>query len=118
MEGYGEEEFNKNILDIFNMSELLHDNFKIHEKNQKFYLSKRDKIFIKNNDADQSSSDTNTLHSSEAMSNDVLDELFKDPASVEHDTAISKSLISIEHHVVLHPSYQVPTLYFLAHTGT
>ena len=106
MEGYCEEDFNKNILDIVNMSEILHDNFKIHEKNEKFYLSK---VFIKK---------VNKLRNSEE---DDLEEVFKDPDDVEYDksAAISKSLdvISIEYHVVFHPTYQTPALYFIAHTG-
>lgn len=110
MEGYCEEDFNKNILDIVNMSEILHDNFKIHEKNEKFYLSKRQKVFLKK------------IKSSEEMSQDDLEILFNDSEEdVEHDksAATSKSLdvISIEYHVVFHPTYQVPTLYFIAHTG-
>lgn len=115
MEGYCEEDFNKNILDIVNMSEILHDNFKIHEKNGKFYLSKREKMFIKKKDV---TSNENLIKLSE---DNVIEELFQDPENVEHDKSATTSepldAISIEYHVLFHPSYQVPALYFIAHTG-
>lgn len=80
---FSEEEFNKNIMDIFNMSEILNDNFKINERNQKFYLSKQTRIFVKKN-IDENAE--NFEDKSVAKCND-------------------EEILSVEYHVLFHPSY-------------
>lgn len=92
---FSEEDFNKNIMEIFNMSEILHDNFKIHEKNEKFYLTKLEKIKIKKE-----------LHEKCEINED------KSVADCDNE-----EILSVEYHVLFHPSYQVPTLFFNAYTG-
>lgn len=91
---YTEEEFNKNIMEIFNISELLHDTFKINEKSEKFFLSKRARISIKNN----------------------FDETLKEDKSIA-PCGSGEEILTVDYHVLFHPSYQVPTIYFNAYTG-
>lgn len=92
---FSEEDFNKNIMEIFNMSEILHDNFKINEKDQKFYLTKNQKISLKKELNEKCESDED-----------------KSAADCWND-----EILSVEYHVLFHPSYQVPTLYFNAYLG-
>lgn len=85
-------------------------------------MSKREKILINKLKADQISIDKIESPSGEATSHDDFKELFKDPITEDDDKSaatVSKSLgvISIDYHVLFHPSYQVPTLFFIAHTG-
>jgi Autophagocytosis associated protein, active-site domain len=91
-----EDEFNKKALELFNMSEILSDNWKITEKNEKFYLSKKQTVSVK--------SKKNTMIQSEN----------EDPSVAPQET---ETLVSIEYHVLFHPSYQVPVLYFNVHSG-
>lgn len=91
-----EDEFNKKAIDFINMSEILSDNWKINEKDKKFYLAKTQTILLKSQQESVVSSDDD------------------DPAAAPQDT---RHLISMEYHVLFHPSYQVPALYFIAHSG-
>lgn len=91
-----EVEFNKKAIDFINMSEILSDNWKINEKDEKFYLSKKQTILLK------------SQQKAVVLSDD------DDPAAAPQDT---RNLISMEYHVLFHPSYQVPALYFNAHSG-
>lgn len=91
---FDEDEFNKKALELFNMSEVLNDNWQINEKSGKFYLRKKQNISVKlkpvlcDEDGDKS-----TLHN------------------------VTSEVISIEYHVLFHPSYQIPVLFFNAHSG-
>lgn len=90
-------EFNKKALELFNLSEALSDNWRINEKDSKVFLSKRTTISIA------------------AQVSLEVDELSEDPASASDGCA--DELVSIEYHVLFHPSYQVPVLYFNAYSG-
>jgi hypothetical protein len=92
---FSEEDFNKNIMEIFNMSEILNDNFKIHQKNKKFYLSKSQKISMKK---ELEKNDENNEDKSVAGCN-------------------NEEILSVEYHVLFHPSYQVPCMFFNAYCG-
>lgn len=92
---FSEEDFNKNIMEIFNMSEILNDNFKINEKNRKFYLSKKQKISLKTK----------------------LEENSENNEDKSVAACTCNEIISVDYHILFHPSYQVPTLYFNAFTG-
>lgn len=91
---FSEEEFNKKALELFKLSEILNDNWTINEKNEKFYLTKKQTISVKSQQ--------------EVVENN------DDPSAAPQDT---RNLISIEYHVLFHPSYQVPVLCFSAHSG-
>lgn len=93
-----EDEFNKKALELHKVSEILNDNWKISETNQKFYLSKKQTISIKS-----------TRQKPPAHHHDD-----DDPSVAEVD---QEDLIAIEYHVLFHPSYQVPCLYFNAYSG-
>lgn len=99
---FSEEEFNKKALELFNISEVLNDNWKINEKDQKFYLSKTKTLSVKSK-------------SSQRPPADLLDDNDDDPSVAM--VKMRDSLILIEYHVLFHPSYQVPVLYFNAHSG-
>lgn len=90
-----EEEFNKKALELFNISELLNDNWKINEKNEKFYLTKQQKISVKSKQ-------------------ETVVENVEDPSVAVNNP---KEIISIEYHILFHPSYQVPVLFFDARSG-
>jgi hypothetical protein len=91
-----EEEFNKNALELFNMSEILNDNWRINEKNGKIFLTKQQKLTI------------------DSQQEKVVGEEEADPSAA---IQIPQKIISIEYHVLFHPSYQVPVLFFNAHSG-
>lgn len=91
-----EDEFNKKALELFNISEVLSDNWKINEKNGKIFITKQQKLTIK------------------SKQSVVVEEAEDDPSAAAQ---IPQKLISIEYHVLFHPSYQVPVLYFNAHSG-
>lgn len=122
MEGYCEEDFNKNILEIFNMSEILHDNFKIHEKNSKFYLSKIEKVNLNKNIINNDNCDDINIMNDLGDNNSDIEEFMCESVDQNVDKAMiqnsSDQIISIEYHVLYHPNYQVPALYFNAYTGT
>lgn len=91
---FSEVEFNKKALELFNISEICDDNFAINEANGKIYLSKKQVISLR------------SVH---------------EPA-VDDDPSVAlrgchDELISIEYHVLFHPSYQVPALFFNAYSG-
>lgn len=90
-----ETEFNKKALELFNISEICHDNIKINERDGKFYLSKNQIISVK------------------SMRIDVEDN--SDPSIAQ--CGKDDELISIEYHILFHPSYQVPALFFNAYKG-
>lgn len=91
---FHEEEFNKKATELFNASELLNDNWEINETNGKVYLSKKKTILMR-----QAESEGNVVASDDPCV--VMPSLDEDP-------------VSIEYHVLFHPSYQVPVLYFRA----
>lgn len=95
---FHEDEFNKKALEMFNMSEMLNDNWKINEKGQKFYLTKKKTISLKSKE--------------QPPAGQINDD---DDPSVA--TQAPQDLISIEYHVLFHPSYQIPVLYFNAYSG-
>jgi len=91
---FSELEFNKKAHELFTISEALNDNWTINEKHENIYLSKKQTISMKST---------------------------QKPLVVEIDDDISvarnpvgEDIISIEYHVLFHPSYQVPVLYFNA----
>lgn len=94
-----EEDFNKNALEIFNMSEILNDNWIINEKNGKFYLKKSQMIRCNKQQQQQ--------HHLELESDN-------DPSMTKGS---DEEIICIEYHALFHPSYQVPALYFNAYSG-
>lgn len=91
-----ETEFNKKALELFNISEICHDNFNINEKDGKFYLSKKQIISLKSRKVAQAEDNS-------------------DPSIAQCGSG--DELISIEYHVLFHPSYQVPALFFNAYKG-
>lgn len=91
-----EHEFNKKALELIKISESLHDSWKINEKDEKFFLSKKKTISIK------------SMQPTDTDSND-------DPAVVIQE--LFDHVIPVEYHVLFHPSYQVPVLYFNAYSG-
>jgi Autophagocytosis associated protein, active-site domain len=92
---FTEDDFNKKILEFFNISQTLNDNWKIFEKNEKFYLSKKQLINVKRN---------------VEQINDCSDS----SVAIQHT---NDEILSIEYHILFHPSYQVPALYFNCYTG-
>ena len=95
---FHEDEFNKKALELFNISKILNDTWTINEKDQKFYLSKKKIISVK---------------CEQPLAIDDTDD--DDPAVVKQ--TIHDDLFSIEYHVLFHPSYQIPVLYFNAYSG-
>lgn len=93
---FSEEQFNTKAHELVVMSEKLSDTWRINEKNEKFYLSKRQVITL-----------------NKAPQPPAID---TDDPSLATDNE-SEDLVSIEYHVVFHPSYQVPVLYFNAYSG-
>ncbi|CRL02984.1 CLUMA_CG016158, isoform A [Clunio marinus] len=89
---FSEEEFNNKALEFFNVSKLLNDNWNINHKNDKYYLTKKQFISLKS-------------EYSQSYEDDC-----SDPSAVQ-----SNEIINIEYHVLFHPSYQVPVLYFNAY---
>lgn len=93
-----EDHFNNKALELFKISETLNDNWKISEKDEKFLLTKKKTISIKRDQPP------------------VIDDTGNDdPAVAKQNTC--DDVISIEYHVLYHPSYQVPVLYFNAYAG-
>lgn len=98
LKDFNESEFNEKALELLKISEQLNDNWKINEKNEKFYLSKKKTISV-----------SKTIEPPEDCN-----EYNYDPALAH---TIRDDLISIEYHVLFHPSFQVPALYFNAYSG-
>lgn len=94
---FHELQFNNNALELFNISEAMNDTWKINEKNEKIYLSKKKTI---------------SVESQQQPPDD--DELCRDDPSVAVPKDRDDSF-SMEYHVLFHPSYQVPVLYFNAY---
>jgi len=93
-----EDDFNKCLVELYNISEVVGDDWKLNEKHQKFYLSKKQTIVLSKSNANV----------------DDDEDVNEDPAAAAvkcHDNDV----ISMEYHVLHHPSYQVPSLMFLAH---
>lgn len=93
---FHELQFNKKALELFNISEAMNDTWKINEKNEKFYLSKKKMISVESHQPPDD------------------DEVYRDDPSVAVPKDRDDSF-SIEYHVLFHPSYQVPVLYFNAY---
>lgn len=91
-----ETEFNKKALELFNISEICNDNFNINEKDEKIYLSKKQVISLRSKRIVQVEDNS-------------------DPSIAQCGS--SDDLISIEYHILFHPSYQVPALFFNAYKG-
>jgi hypothetical protein len=96
LKDFCENDFNDKARELFAISEKLNDNWKINEINQKFYLTRRDVISIPTVLTD----------------NDCDDE---DQSIAKQN--IGQELMSVEYHVVFHPSYRIPALYFNAYSG-
>lgn len=97
---FSEEEFNRKALEFFNISEALSDNWKLNEKSEKIYLTKRKTI--------------TTIKTERPPAIETAD-YDADPSVSTHNS--NEDLISVEYHVLFHPSYQVPALFFNAHSG-
>lgn len=93
-----EDEFNKKVQELLKASEELNDNWILNEKNGKFYLSKRKIISLRS-----------------SLQTPSADDDIDDPSVAMRSAR--EDLFSIEYHVLFHPSYQVPVLYFNAYTG-
>lgn len=108
-----ENEFNKKALELFNNSETLNDNWKINEKNEKFYLTKKKTISVKSKSTRQK-----TLFSNETSQQPPAENLSDNDDDPSVATVNERdALILIEYHVLFHPSFQVPVLYFNAYSG-
>lgn len=92
---FSEDQFNKKARELIEVSEILNDNWKINEKHEKIYLSKKQTISRKSQQLPPADDD--------------------DPSVVHH--LVQDDIIAIEYHVLFHPSYQVPVLYFTAFSG-
>lgn len=97
---FDESTFNQKARELHNLSEKLNDNWEIHEIREKLYLSKRTLIEIK----------------TELQPPEPVDESV-DSEDVSAVPLNASEVLSIEYHVLFHPSYQVPVLYFNAYTG-
>lgn len=92
---FSEEQFNRKAHDLVEMSDKLSDNWRLNEKSGKLYLSKRQIVALK------------------APRPPAIDTDDPSVATNNH----YEDLVSIEYHVLFHPSYQVPVLYFNARSG-
>lgn len=95
-----ENSFNKKARELHKISEKLNDNWEINEKSEKLYLSKRILVVIKNEQKPPE-----------------LDVEAVDCEDIAAAPSNASEVISIEYHVLFHPSYQVPVLYFNAYSG-
>jgi hypothetical protein len=95
-----ETEFNKKARELFHISEKLNDNWNINEKDQKIYLSKKQTISL----ATSQKKPPASTHDDDG-----------DPSVVQ--ATEQDDLFAVEYHVLFHPSYQVPALYFNAYSG-
>lgn len=96
---FNEDSFNEKAKEFKKISEELHDTWELNEKMGKIYLTKKQKISIQNKQEQEVE----------------FVELENEDPSVFN--SIPEIIYSIEYHVVFHPSYQVPVLYFNAHNG-
>lgn len=99
---FNETEFNEKAKEFVKISDILNDNWRINEKNEKFYLAKKKSIVLISS------------RSQQPLDVDVMAN--EDPSVAIVDTR--GDLVSIEYHVLFHPSYQVPALYFNAYSGS
>lgn len=102
---FSEAEFNKKAIELYKISELLNDNWRINEKNEKIYLTKRKTVVLKNSPSQQPPDDVDPIEN----------ELSLDPSVAT--TVDDDNLVSIDYHVLFHPSFQTPALYFNAYLG-
>lgn len=95
-----EDSFNQKARELYNLSEKLNDNWEIHEIREKLFLKKRTVISIESkqrpSEPDTESPDSDDISAVPCNESEVL---------------------SVEYHVLFHPSYQVPVLFFNAYTG-
>lgn len=97
---FDESSFNQKARELHTVSEKLNDNWEIHEIREKLYLSKRTTIAIR---------------SEQRLLEPDVEPVDSEDVSVAPCNA--SEVLSIEYHVLFHPSYQVPVLYFNAYTG-
>ncbi|KAL7049264.1 hypothetical protein ACKWTF_003647 [Chironomus riparius] len=95
---FNENDFNEKAKEFREISEKLNDTWELNEKMGKIYLVKKQKISIQNKKEQEVE----------------FGEIVIDDASAVN--SIPETIYSIEYHVVFHPSYQVPVLYFNAHS--
>lgn len=95
-----ENSFNQKARELHNLSEKLNDNWEIHESREKLYLSKRTVISIE----------------SEQRLPEADIELV-DGEDISAAPCNQCEVFRVEYHVLFHPSFQVPVLYFNAYTG-
>lgn len=100
LQAFDEDSFNQKARELYILSEKLHDNWEIHETREKLYLSKRTMISIE--------SEQQPLEADLELLNG--DDVSAAPCN-------QSEVFRIEYHVLFHPSYQVPVLYFNAYTG-
>lgn len=93
---FSEEQFNEKAQELVKISETLNDNWIIIEKESKIYLTRKEKISVKQKQQDLE----NDENKDDSAANQVQEEIY-----------------TIEYHVVFHPNYQVPVLYFNAYRG-
>jgi hypothetical protein len=97
---FTQEQFNEKALALLKLSEKLNDTWRIEQKEGAMFLIKNDKF---------------TMEGEAAAAAEEEDDMEMDPSS---SVQAHGQLISIEYHVLLHPSYQVPTLFFNAYKGS
>lgn len=95
-----ESSFNEKARELHEISKKLNDNWEINEKSEKLYLSKRTLVLIENEQKPPE-----------------LDVEAVDCKDIAAAPSNASEVISIEYHVLFHPSYQVPVLYFNAYSG-
>ncbi|XP_070497426.1 ubiquitin-like-conjugating enzyme ATG10 [Chironomus tepperi] len=95
---FDEDSFNERAKEFKKISDELNDTWEINEKMGKIYLTKKQKISIQNKKEQDSE----------------FEEINNEDISAVNSTP--ETIYSIEYHVVFHPSYQVPVLYFNAHS--
>lgn len=97
---FDESSFNQKALELLKLSKELNDNWEINQIREKLYLSKRTVVEIGSEIRPPEPDD-------ESVGNE-------DVSAVPCNAS---EVLSIEYHVLFHPSYQVPVLYFNAYTG-
>ena len=96
---FNEDDFNEKAKEFKKISEELNDTWEMNEKMGKIYLIKKQKISIQNKKEQEVEFEEVDIEDASAV------------------RSIPETIYSIEYHVVFHPSYQVPVLYFNAHSG-
>lgn len=94
---FTQEYFNQKAQELINISTKVNDTWKLIEKESIIYLTKKDKIIIRNE------------HNSDDDGENIL---YEDKSAIISN---DEDIILIEYHVLFHPNYQVPCLCFNAY---